>query len=549
MGVQIPSNYSGPGQSIDQLVDHLSVSELSNILGDDIAAIIASLFPTEKEETLKKIAANYIRNKADDIFSNREFRSILFGSLSAEKKDELVRRLEISNIEKLGRFSPSEDKDRWNKLLGFFGVDAKAIIPFSADPDQEEVVPEFGLFPHQARAADQVCRTIKGGYGRAILHMPTGAGKTRTAMHIICRFLIELEPSVVIWLASSAELLDQAADAFQSAWAKLGNRKLSLVRFWGDRSPDVLSIKDGLVVAGLQKLNAYKAKDPIALLKLSQATALVVVDEAHQAIAPTYKALIETLSQTGSHNALLGLTATPGRTWSKIAEDEKLSDFFDGKKITLEISGWDDPVSFLIDEGYLAKPSFRRLNYTPAPDLCERLKNIDLKADDFDGDTLELLGESVTRNLIIVEEVQRLLATGHQRIILFGSSVRHAEILSAVLLALGVDSACVTGETNKTNRSRTINAFKAETGRAMVLCNFGVLTTGFDAPKTSAAVIARPTKSLVLYSQMVGRATRGPKAGGNETCEISTVVDVDLPGFGDVAEAFTNWEDVWNVSN
>ena len=45
---------------------------------------------------------------------------------------------------------------------------------------------------------------------------------------------------------------------------------------------------------------------------------------------------------------------------------------------------------------------------------------------------------------------------------------------------------------------------------------------------------------------MVGRATRGPKAGGNETCEIATVIDTELPGFGDIAEAFTNWEDVWH---
>jgi superfamily II DNA or RNA helicase len=75
--------------------------------------------------------------------------------------------------------------------------------------------------------------------------------------------------------------------------------------------------------------------------------------------------------------------------------------------------------------------------------------------------------------------------------------------------------------------------------------NYGVLTTGFDAPQTSAALIARPTKSLVLYSQMIGRAIRGPRAGGNETAEILTVVDTGLQGFGDVEQAFLNWEDVW----
>ena len=71
----------------------------------------------------------------------------------------------------------------------------------------------------------------------------------------------------------------------------------------------------------------------------------------------------------------------------------------------------------------------------------------------------------------------------------------------------------------------------------MVMVNYGVLTTGFDAPATSAALIARPTRSLVLYSQMVGRATRGTRVGGNAQAEIVTVVDPHLPGFGSVADA------------
>jgi superfamily II DNA or RNA helicase len=58
-------------------------------------------------------------------------------------------------------------------------------------------------------------------------------------------------------------------------------------------------------------------------------------------------------------------------------------------------------------------------------------------------------------------------------------------------------------------------------------------------------LIARPTKSLVPYSQMVGRAIRGRRAGGNENAEIVTVVDYDLPGFGSVADACNNWEDIW----
>jgi superfamily II DNA or RNA helicase len=117
---------------------------------------------------------------------------------------------------------------------------------------------------------------------------------------------------------------------------------------------------------------------------------------------------------------------------------------------------------------------------------------------------------------------------------------------SAILSIRGIDARVVTGETNANTRRRHIDAYKSPTNKPIVLCNFGVLTTGFDAPHTSAAIIGRPTRSLVLYSQMVGRATRGPKAGGNSQCEISTVVDISLPGFGSMEQAFTNWEDVWN---
>ena len=68
-------------------------------------------------------------------------------------------------------------------------------------------------------------------------------------------------------------------------------------------------------------------------------------------------------------------------------------------------------------------------------------------------------------------------------------------------------------------------------------------------PEISCAVIARPTDSLVLYSQMVGRAIRGTESGGNAEAEIVTVIDENLKGFGEVADAFMNWEDVWDEIN
>ena len=96
-------------------------------------------------------------------------------------------------------------------------------------------------------------------------------------------------------------------------------------------------------------------------------------------------------------------------------------------------------------------------------------------------------------------------------------------------------------------RKSAINKLRnADDDEAFVLCNYGVATTGVDVPNVSCAVIARPTQSLVLFSQMIGRAIRGPKVGGNKDALIVTVVDYELPGFGKVQESFMNWEDVWN---
>jgi superfamily II DNA or RNA helicase len=281
------------------------------------------------------------------------------------------------------------------------------------------------------------------------------------------------------------------------------------------------------------------------LLRLGDRTSLTVADEAHQAIAPTYRTVIDMLANKHPEGRLLGLSATPGRTWADIDKDTLLAEFFGRKKVTLDVEGYPDAVEYLMANGYLARPSFRTLNYEPGPTLGQPDLEALSSALDVPEALLEELGYDEQRNLRIVTAVEELTAR-HNRIIVFASSVAHSHLIRAVLSARGHEALVVTGEMEQGVRERAIRRYKGNAPEPIVMCNFGVLTTGFDAPKTSAAVIARPTRSLVLYSQMVGRATRGPRAGGNETAEILTVVDPSLPGFGDVAEAFKNWEDVWH---
>jgi superfamily II DNA or RNA helicase len=296
-----------------------------------------------------------------------------------------------------------------------------------------------------------------------------------------------------------------------------------------------------LLVAGFGKLHALYRRDPNMILRLGDRANLTVVDEAHQAIAPTYGSLISFIVGKRPGNALLGLSATPGRTWSDIARDAELSAFFDNRKVTIEVEGYANAVDFLTDNGFLARPDFRVLEF--AADAKDRMQ-AEHAAIRTEEDLGEALARNDRRNVEIVRVIEEL-ATRHRRIIVFAAGVPHAHLLSSVLTLRGTEAHVVTASTDRLARERILRRFKGNGVESQVVCNYGVLTTGFDAPMTSAAVIARPTRSLVLYSQMVGRAIRGPKAGGNATAEIVTVVDTDLPGFGSVADAFVNWEDVW----
>ena len=443
----------------------------------------------------------------------------------------------------LRRLPVEHDSEMWSLLLGFYGLDMPAATS-TPGSTVERLKPEFGLFPHQRRIARQAYETLRDGHGRVVLHMPTGTGKTRTTMQIVSRILDDAEPCLVVWLASSSELLEQATHAFGTSWARHGSRPLRVARFWGQYSPSLSDFTDGLLVAGFQKAHAVNNRTSMEILRLGARTRLVVVDEAHQAIAPTYRNLIASLADTGPYTAVLGLTATPGRTWADINADRQLSDFFGERKLTVEIDGYDDPVVGLVEQGYMARPTFSCISMNASPDLRRVFEN-GASGDDYDESVLEAVAADLDRNLAIIREIRRLVSDGHTRIMFFGASVPHAERIAAALVAISIDAHFISAGTGDSSRRRIVRAFRTRSAKPMVLCNYGVLTAGFDAPGTSACVIARPTKSLVLYSQMVGRATRGPRAGGNAACAISTVVDVDLPGFGDLAEAFSNWEDIW----
>ena len=350
---------------------------------------------------------------------------------------------------------------------------------------------------------------------------------------------------VVLWLAATRELLEQASIEFVETWGAVGDRRIECVRFWSDFTSRIDGVTDGVVVAGLSKLHSY-GRDRERLWSFGDRVTMVVFDEAHQAVAPTYLDLIETIVTRNTRTPLLGLTATPGRTWDRPEVDELVADLFFGNKVTLDFGGA-NPINRLTEEGYLAATRFSMLDVQPGVRLSVMESAKLARSDDISEALAERLGRDDQRNISILRRL-RELSQRHARVLVFAASVENALLLERVCNGLGIGADAVTAKTDAGRRDYLIRRFKRIGGAHRVLINYGVLTTGFDAPMASAALIARPTKSLVLYSQMVGRVIRGPLAGGTSECEIVTVVDTTLPGFRDVAESFLNWEDVWETS-
>ena len=406
--------------------------------------------------------------------------------------------------------------------------------------DAAAVKPLYGLYPYQRQVLGDILRALSSPTRRVVAHLPTGAGKTRIAAHAACHLLNEkdTDDALAIWLASTEELCEQAADELSDAWTYLGRRDACVHRHWGDRSLDLRRLASGFLVTGLAKLRAATFQDNTLLAHLASCASAVIFDEAHQAVAETYSFITEQLSS--ARPPLLGLTATPGRTANFTDDDYRLADMFDHKKVSIDPKGHSNPVTYLIQNRYLADPRFVPISFESDTTIADPSPGMDYSAHDLDD-----LGRSHDRTRKIVE-LANGAAKRHPRTIVFCPSVQSALECDGLLQARGVITGVVTANTPDEERRAIIGAFRNDSKEHMVMFNYGVLTAGFDAPRTRCVIIARPTTSLVLYSQMAGRAMRGPRVGGNSRAEILTVADTNLPGFGSVADAFTNWEDLWS---
>lgn len=533
------------------VLSRLGEDKLANLLGREMIDVLSSL--SDDYIGPKRLSDLLIDLEGPNLFLVRkDVRKSVFDSLARADATELAKKLGQPGVapwSELSEVNFRKGSAACETLLSWLGIEEWDLPNESHTVPEiskvKPVSPQYPLFPHQIDAVSRVRQVFSNGDDRVILHMPTGSGKTRSAMNVIVdQFRGDLKNGrSVVWLAHSEELCEQAAQEFERAWQLLGNRQIDVIRHFGSHAAENLGpTSNAFVVISLQSAHAlaFSSVNDGSLFSLGRKAGLVVIDEAHKATASTYEHVLDLLAPRGSCR-LLGLTATPGRSWLEIDADEKLAEFFDRKKVTLEIEGFANPVDYLVANGYLAKVETESIKYDGGVNLSESEIEQLSSSGEVPRNALKRISNDTARNLRILLRTEKEAREGNS-VILFACSVEHSKMLSALLKLRGVDAACVTGDTPRDSRRRAIEKFKD--GRVSVLCNYGVLSTGFDAPKANVALIARPTQSLVLYSQMVGRVIRGTLAGGTEECKVITVVDQKY-GFRNLGEAFTFWDELW----
>jgi DNA repair protein RadD len=298
--------------------------------------------------------------------------------------------------------------------------------------------------------------SIMGGHKRPMVQAPTGAGKTLLATHIVAGALGK--GNRVTFVVPAVELIDQTVQAFYAE----GIKDVGVIQ----SDHHLTDYSKPVQVASVQTITKRDYPD----------TDVVVVDEAHRA----FKAIFEWMKAKPGM-IFIGLSATP---WTK-----GLGKHYDDLIIAATTQE-------LIDAGYLSP--FRV--FAPShPDLTGVRTS---KGDYHEGD----LGDAMDKPELTADVVETWLKLGDNRQTLcFAVNRAHAKNLQRKFESVGVATGYVDAFTDRFERAEIRRAFEA--GRIRVVCNVGVLTTGVDWD-VRCLVLARPTKSEMLYTQIIGRALR-----------------------------------------
>lgn len=343
----------------------------------------------------------------------------------------------------------------------------------------------------------------KGQKSTALI-LATGLGKTICFAHILSR----VAPKRTLVLAHRKELIEQAKDKIERSVGL----DCSVEMAW-ERAEEDLFKRKPVIIATVQTLNSGNRTKRMERFNPMD-FGLVVIDEAHHATADTYRRVLEYFGRNPELK-VLGVTATPDRT-----DEEALAEIFGQPDTWFQYDildgcndGWLVPITQLRCE--VSSLDFSHVR-TTAGDLNEGdLAKIMEAEENIQGvchPTLEVLyglpGKTLS-TIPVPQWTEHLCGLGRtpRRAIVFTVSVAQAEACANILnrVVPGI-AEWVCGKTPTEDREATLARFA--NGRTAVVVNCGVLTEGYDNPGVEVIIMARPTKSRSLYTQMIGRSTR-----------------------------------------
>ena len=443
------------------------------------------------------------------------------------------------------RWAGSQAALQFVRALGF--PDEFAGAPARARPPFIEVDGPVHLGPlhdFQEEIAGSIAEFLRESPpGRGLISLPTGAGKTRVVTEALTRSFMEgVLDGCVLWLADREELCEQAVQSWREVWMTRGAAEpLRISRLWGGTNNRVEDVqeKNHVVVATFQSLVGRIKQTKFDWLTRA---ACVVIAEAHGSVTPSYTTILNQLGLTPRETPipLVGLTATPFRGGAEDGgpETTRLVRRYGGRRFDHGVFGDDGSYPRLRRMGVLSDAEFARLDGVSF-ELSEPELEQFRQFDRLPANVEARIGRDHGRNDRIIERIAGL--PREWATLVFAASVDHAELLAAELSVHGIAAQAVSSRTDPVARRHAIDGFRRN--EIQVLTNYGVLTTGFDAPKTRAVFVTRPIYSPGLYQQVVGRGLRGPANGGTDSCLIVNVAD-NLEQYG-TELAFLEFENLW----
>jgi superfamily II DNA or RNA helicase/ribosomal protein L40E len=401
------------------------------------------------------------------------------------------------------------------------------------------------LMSHQIEAIESLNKYFnlsgkKNVQQNGLLVMPTGSGKTFTAVNWLLNSGVAYGYRI-LWLAHRQELIDQTNNEFRNqapSLAKHGINKLRIIPISGMHLKMSQASRYDINICSISSVaNKYGYRFIRRLLGAPGLEKLIVViDEAHHAVSPSYQKVLKRITQLNPNRILLGLTATPTRM-----QDYDRKRLFDMFNVTVNVENnigntkgyiYEVTLKNLLISGFLANPIYKKIETNIAGEIEYLITEDDEAFFNKFGELSEKLKDQIakssSRNKIIVKQYLDN-KNKYGKTIIFAVNQNHCRALCEEFRSAGIKCDYVISD--KSGAQETIREFKEN--KFEVLINVQILTEGSDIPDVETVFLTRQTNSDSLLMQMIGRGLRGPSAGGTK--------EVNIIDFHDTWDKFSFW--------